>query len=59
MSDTTTIVSFPNQSLPVDRVSAPERRRILVIDDEADIRESLEMLLTSENYLVDLAKTQP
>jgi DNA-binding NtrC family response regulator len=56
MSDTTTIVSFPNQSLPVDRVSAPERRRILVIDDEADIRESLEMLLTSENYLVDLAE---
>ena len=34
----------------------PEPRyRILVIDDEADIRESLEALLTMENYAVDLA----
>ena len=34
----------------------PEPRpRILVIDDEADIRESLETLLTMENYNVDLA----
>jgi DNA-binding NtrC family response regulator len=34
----------------------PEPRpRILVIDDEADIRESLEALLTMENYNVDLA----
>lgn len=43
--------------LPVDRVSAPARRRILVIDDEIDIRESLELLLTGENYEVDLADT--
>ena len=42
--------------LPVDRVSPPSRRRILVIDDETDIRESLEMLLTGENYHVDLAE---
>ncbi len=49
-------MAFSNQSLPVDRVSPPEKRRILVIDDEADIRESLELLLTSENYLVDLAE---
>ncbi len=42
--------------LPVDRVSPPERRRILVIDDEADIRESLELLLTGENYHVELAE---
>jgi DNA-binding NtrC family response regulator len=49
-------VGFPNQALPVDRVGPPERRRILVIDDEADIRESLELLLTSENYAVDLAE---
>ena len=28
----------------------------MVIDDEADIRESLELLLTSENYAVDLAE---
>jgi DNA-binding NtrC family response regulator len=37
-------------------VSPQERRRILVIDDEADIRESLELLLTGENYAVDLAE---
>lgn len=42
--------------LPVDRVSAPARRRILVVDDEADIRESLEFLLTGEGYAVDLAE---
>src|SRR5437764_6723312 len=29
--------------------------RILVIDDEPDIRESLELLLTAENYRVELA----
>jgi DNA-binding NtrC family response regulator len=56
MSDTTTVVAFPNQNLPADRVSAPEQRRILVIDDEADIRESLELLLAGENYAVDLAE---
>jgi DNA-binding NtrC family response regulator len=49
-------VAFPNQALPADRVGPPERRRILVIDDEADIRESLELLLTTENYAVDLAE---
>jgi len=31
------------------------RGRILVIDDEPDIRESLEALLSSENYRIDLA----
>src|SRR5688572_2579030 len=36
------------------RIAAP-RGRILVIDDEADIRESLETLLELENYSVDLA----
>ena len=49
-------MAFPNQVLPADRVGPPDRRRILVIDDEADIRESLELLLTSENYAVDLAE---
>jgi DNA-binding NtrC family response regulator len=49
-------VAFSNQELPADRVSPPERRRILVIDDEADIRESLELLLNGENYYVDLAE---
>jgi DNA-binding NtrC family response regulator len=29
--------------------------RVLVVDDEADIRESLDVLLTLENYRVDLA----
>jgi len=49
-------VAFNNQDLPADRVTAPEKRRVLVIDDEADIRESLELLLTGENYSVDLAE---
>ncbi len=34
---------------------APLKGHILVIDDEADIRESLEFLLTAEGYRVDLA----
>ena len=34
---------------------AEPRARILVIDDESEIRESLELLLTSEHYAVDLA----
>ncbi len=46
-----------NQDLPADRLGAPEKRRILVIDDEVDIRESLELLLTGENYDVSLAET--
>src|ERR1022692_1948666 len=32
------------------------RGNVLVVDDEADIREGLEMLLTSEGYAVDLAQ---
>jgi DNA-binding NtrC family response regulator len=36
-------------------VTTVQRGRILVIDDEADIREGLEMLLASEGYQVDLA----
>ena len=42
--------------IPGDRFSAPARRRILVIDDEVDIRESLELLLSAEDYVVDLAE---
>jgi DNA-binding NtrC family response regulator len=56
LSGTTSIVGFASQELPVDRLSPPDRRRILVIDDEIDIRESLEFLLTNENYAVDLAE---
>jgi DNA-binding NtrC family response regulator len=36
-------------------VTTVQKGRILVIDDEADIREGLEMLLASEGYQVDLA----
>ncbi len=59
MSATTTIVATPpftEHDLPADRVGPPERHRILVIDDEVDIRESLELLLTGENYIVDMAE---
>jgi DNA-binding NtrC family response regulator len=43
--------------LPNDEIEAPSTRgRILVIDDEADIRESLETLLSLEGYTVDLAQ---
>jgi len=55
MSETAAL-PFTSQSLPADRIGPPGRRRILVIDDEADIRESLELLLTGENYFVDLAE---
>ncbi len=48
--------AFTEHDLPTDRLSPPERRRILVIDDEIDIRESLELLLTGENYTVELAE---
>jgi DNA-binding NtrC family response regulator len=36
-------------------VTTAQKARILVIDDEADIREGLEMLLASEGYQVELA----
>src|ERR1700756_2177172 len=32
------------------------RGKVLVVDDELDIREGLELLLTSEGYRVDLAQ---
>jgi len=57
MPDTSTLVEVPRPDLPPDRVGSPQRRRILVIDDEADIRESLDLLLTGEQYAVDLAET--
>jgi DNA-binding response OmpR family regulator len=34
----------------------PVKGRILVVDDEADIREGLELLLTSEGYAAELAE---
>lgn len=43
-------------NLPADVSTEPvSRGRILVIDDEPDIRESLEALLSGENYRVELA----
>src|SRR5262245_5630885 len=43
-------------NLPPEVVAEPvSRGRILVIDDEPDIRESLETLLAAENYRVELA----
>jgi DNA-binding NtrC family response regulator len=44
-----------NPSRTAER-SAKSNGCILVIDDEADIRESLELLLTSENYAVEMAQ---
>jgi DNA-binding NtrC family response regulator len=41
-------------TLPAAAANAT-RGNVLVIDDEADIREGLEMLLTTEGYAVDLA----
>jgi DNA-binding NtrC family response regulator len=46
-----TLANFP----PDVMVEDPSRGRILVIDDEPDIREGLDALLTSENYAVQLA----
>ena len=44
------------EKLPID-VLSPEtsKGRILVVDDEADIRESLETLLSMEGYGVEVA----
>src|SRR5215469_15002054 len=43
-------------NLPPDLIdSEASRGRVLVIDDEPDIRESLEALLSGDNYKVELA----
>jgi DNA-binding NtrC family response regulator len=47
---------MPDQYPPDDPGSAIPKARILVIDDEAEIRESLEMLLVLEGYSVELAQ---
>jgi DNA-binding NtrC family response regulator len=47
---------MPERFPPEDSLPEPAKSRILVVDDEADIRESLEALLTLEGkYTVDLA----
>lgn len=47
-----------DERFPVEDAPPPAGKgRILVIDDEADIRESLEVLLTGEDYSVGMAST--
>ncbi|HLJ13874.1 MAG TPA: sigma-54 dependent transcriptional regulator [Bryobacteraceae bacterium] len=48
--------SSADKRFPVEGALPPAGKgRILVIDDEADIRESLEALLTGEDYAVEMA----
>jgi DNA-binding NtrC family response regulator len=44
------------EPLPPDEPASLPKGRILVVDDEADIRESLETLLCLEGYTVELAQ---
>ena len=47
---------MPDQSTSTAEIPFPSSKgRILIIDDEADIRESLETLLAMEGYVVDMA----
>jgi DNA-binding NtrC family response regulator len=50
---------MPELSSPGSKqsIDSPDRGRILIIDDEADIRDSLETLLTLERYTVSTAAT--
>ncbi|HTS63485.1 MAG TPA: sigma-54 dependent transcriptional regulator [Candidatus Acidoferrales bacterium] len=45
-------MTAPSTATPANQTKG----RILVVDDESDIREGLELLLTSEGYSVDLAQ---
>src|SRR5580692_5106735 len=45
----------PMREVPRDRMSGASKGRVLVVDDEVEIRESLEALLDLEGYQVDLA----
>src|SRR5271166_5251578 len=48
---------FPPDKLPLDEISNGHGKgRVLVVDDEVDIRESLETLLELEGYTVELAQ---
>ena len=46
---------MPDRLVPESALPPKARGRVLVVDDEADIREGLEALLESEGYQVDLA----
>jgi len=47
---------MPDVRRSEERYPVDSRGRVLVVDDEAEIRESLEVLLGSEGYSVDLAQ---
>ena len=46
---------MPDTAIHEETVAPSFKGRILIIDDEADIRESLETLLEIEGYLIELA----
>jgi len=47
---------MPDQFPPDEPIGSAHKGRILVVDDEVDIRESLDTLLSLEGYSVDLAQ---
>jgi DNA-binding NtrC family response regulator len=47
---------MPREMSAPQTISPATKGNILVIDDEADIREGLELLLTTEGYVVDCAQ---
>ncbi len=47
---------FPVDESPTSHTNVNTKGRVLVVDDEADIRESLETLLDLEGYSVELAQ---
>ncbi len=47
---------MPEAALAEERQSTDTKARVLVIDDESEIREGLELLLNMEGYSVDLAQ---
>src|ERR1035441_4256548 len=47
---------MPEAALLEERQALATKARVLVIDDEIEIRESLELLLNMEGYAVDLAQ---
>jgi DNA-binding NtrC family response regulator len=47
---------MPLEMTAPQTTTPPIRGKVLVVDDELDIREGLELLLTSEGYSVDLAQ---
>ncbi|MBZ5666607.1 MAG: hypothetical protein LAO30_18595 [Acidobacteriia bacterium] len=52
------VTTIPRRSTP-ERMQPEKAGRILIIDDEAEIRESLETLLQLEGYTVVVANPEP